>query len=54
MLKQGVLTRGRVAYWKLFFDALTQYPRAFGTAITLAMMGYHLQVITERVCGQSE
>ncbi|MFB3813411.1 MAG: B12-binding domain-containing radical SAM protein [Terriglobales bacterium] len=50
MLKQGLFTNGRIAYWKLFFEALTQYPRAFGTAITLAIMGYHFQTITERVC----
>jgi hypothetical protein len=49
MLKQGLLTDGRVAYWKLFFEALMKYPRAFGTAITLAMMGHHFQTITKRV-----
>jgi hypothetical protein len=54
MLKQGLFNDGRVAYWKLFFEALTQYPRAFGTAITLAIMGYHFQMITERVCSPAE
>ncbi len=54
MVKQGLLTSGRKAYWKLFFEALTQYPRAFGTAITLAIMGYHFQRITERVCAERE
>jgi radical SAM superfamily enzyme YgiQ (UPF0313 family) len=52
MLKQGVLTSGRTAYWKLFFEALAKYPRAFGTAITLAMMGHHFQTITRSVCGE--
>ena len=52
MVRQGLLTHGRKAYWKLFFEALTQYPRAFGTAITLAIMGYHFQKITERVCAE--
>lgn len=53
MFRQGVLTTGRREYWKLFFDALTNYPRAFGTAISLAIMGYHFQKITERVCAES-
>jgi radical SAM superfamily enzyme YgiQ (UPF0313 family) len=52
MVKQGLLTHGRKAYWKLFFEALTHYPHAFGTAITLAIMGYHFQRITERVCAE--
>jgi hypothetical protein len=54
MLIQGLLTRGRTAYWKLFFDALIYYPCAFGTAMTMAIMGYHFQVITERICGEAE
>lgn len=54
MLIQGLLTKGRMAYWKLFFDALIYYPRAFGTAITMAIMGYHFQVITKRICGEAE
>ena len=53
MLKQGVLSSGRMAYWSLFYDALREYPRAFGTAITLAMMGHHFQTITKRVCGSA-
>ncbi len=50
MLRQGILNKGRKAYWRLFFEALTEYPRAFGTAISLAIMGYHFERITERVC----
>jgi hypothetical protein len=46
------LTKGRIAYWKLFFDALIYYPRAFGTA--MAIMGYHFQVITKRICSEAE
>jgi Domain of unknown function (DUF4070) len=53
MLIQGLLTKGRVAYWKLFFDALIYYPRAFGTAITMAIMGYHFQVMTECICSET-
>ena len=53
MLIQGLLTKGRIAYWKLFFDALIYYPRAFGTAITMAIMGYHFQVMTKRICSET-
>ncbi len=49
MWKQGLLTQGRRDYWKFFFDAATRYRHAFGTAITLAIMGYHFQVITQNV-----
>jgi radical SAM superfamily enzyme YgiQ (UPF0313 family) len=49
MLKQGLLHRGRTHYWKFFFDASTRYRHAFGTAITLAIMGYHFQMVTQRV-----
>jgi radical SAM superfamily enzyme YgiQ (UPF0313 family) len=49
MLRQGLLHRGRTQYWKFFFDAATRYRHAFGTAITLAIMGYHFQMITQRV-----
>jgi radical SAM superfamily enzyme YgiQ (UPF0313 family) len=49
MLRQGVLHRGRTDYWKFFFDAATRYRHAFGTAITLAIMGYHFQMITQNV-----
>jgi radical SAM superfamily enzyme YgiQ (UPF0313 family) len=52
MVKQGLLTPGRRNYWSLFFEALTKHPDAFGTAITLAIMGYHFQKITQRVCAE--
>ena len=50
VVKQGLLGEGRSSYWKFIFDAATRYRHAFGTAITLAVMGYHFQKITERVC----
>jgi radical SAM superfamily enzyme YgiQ (UPF0313 family) len=54
MLRQGFLEDGRRQYWSLFFDSLAEHPRAFGTAITLAIMGYHFQKVTERVCAQAD
>lgn len=49
ILKQGLLGDTRASYWKFFLKAATRYRHAFGTAITLAIMGYHFQVLTRRV-----
>jgi radical SAM superfamily enzyme YgiQ (UPF0313 family) len=48
--KQGVFGEARAKYWKFLFDAATRYRHAFGTAVTLAIMEYHLQAITRQVC----
>ncbi len=53
LIRQGVLDRHRKSYWKFLFDAATHYRETFGTAVTLAIMGYHFERITEKVC-QSE
>jgi radical SAM superfamily enzyme YgiQ (UPF0313 family) len=47
--KQGLVGEARRSYWKFLFDAATRYRHAFGTAVTLAIMGYHLRVITRQV-----
>jgi len=52
ILKQGVLAKSRFSYWKFFLQAATRYRYAFDTAITLAIMGYHFETLTEIVCGQ--
>jgi radical SAM superfamily enzyme YgiQ (UPF0313 family) len=49
LLRQGVLGADRRAYWKFVFDAATRYRHLFSTAMTLAIMGHHLQVITRQV-----
>jgi len=46
---QGVLSGSRRHYWKFLFDAATRYRNTFSTAMTLAIMGHHLQVITAKV-----
>jgi radical SAM superfamily enzyme YgiQ (UPF0313 family) len=46
---QGLLRRGRLSYWKFVLTAATRYRRSFGTAMTLAVMGYHFQIMTERL-----
>ncbi len=50
ILKQGVLGEGRASYWKFFLQAATHYRHTFDTAITLAVMGYHFQILTRAVC----
>ena len=50
MLRQGLLGEHRTAYWKFLFHAATKYPYACGTAVALAIMGHHFQVITRAVC----
>jgi radical SAM superfamily enzyme YgiQ (UPF0313 family) len=50
-VKQGVLGDSRLSYWKFILEAATRYRYAFDHAITLAIMGYHFQTLTEIVCG---
>lgn len=47
--RMGVTGDARREYWKFVWDAATRYRSNFSTAITLAIMGHHLQVITQKV-----
>ncbi|HVT97605.1 MAG TPA: B12-binding domain-containing radical SAM protein [Acidobacteriaceae bacterium] len=49
VLRQGVFGRSRTSYWKFLLAAATRYRRSFGAAMTMAVMGYHFQVITEQI-----
>jgi len=49
IIRQGVLGRQRWSYWKFLAAAATRYRHSFGTAMTLAVMGYHFQVMTRRL-----
>ncbi|HEX3663437.1 MAG TPA: DUF4070 domain-containing protein, partial [Acidobacteriaceae bacterium] len=49
ILRQGILHRSRVSYWKFVFTAATRHPRQFGAAMTMAVMGYHFQTMTDRL-----
>ncbi len=49
IIRQGVFGPQRWSYWKFFAAAATRYRHSFGTAMTLAVMGYHLQVITRKL-----
>jgi radical SAM superfamily enzyme YgiQ (UPF0313 family) len=49
IVRQGMIDKGRLSYWKFVLTAATRYHRSFGKAMTLAVMGYHFQVMTERL-----
>jgi radical SAM superfamily enzyme YgiQ (UPF0313 family) len=47
MLKQGILTPGQVHYWRFLVKAYRQNSSAFAEAVTLAIMGYHFQKVSQ-------
>jgi radical SAM superfamily enzyme YgiQ (UPF0313 family) len=50
ILKQGLLGNARASYWKFLFNVATRHRHVFGTAVMLAIMGYHFQMLTQDVC----
>jgi radical SAM superfamily enzyme YgiQ (UPF0313 family) len=54
VVRQGLIGRSRFSYWKFVLTVATRYRRSFGMAMTLAVMGYHFQVITEQLMNSSE
>jgi radical SAM superfamily enzyme YgiQ (UPF0313 family) len=51
IVRQGVIGPQRLSYWKFLLAAATRYRRCFGSAMTLAVMGYHFQVMTRKLTG---
>jgi len=49
VLRQGIQGKARLSYWKFLLSAATRHRRSFGAAMTLAVMGYHFQMMTERL-----
>jgi len=49
IVRQGVFSRQRWSYWKFLLAVATRYRHCVGAAMTLAVMGYHLQVITQKL-----
>ncbi len=49
VVRQGVFGRQRWSYWKFLATAATRYRHCFGAAMTLAVMGYHFQVMTHKL-----
>ena len=48
-VRQGVFGKHRWSYWKFVVSAATRYRRCFGAAMTLAVMGYHFEVMTRKL-----
>jgi radical SAM superfamily enzyme YgiQ (UPF0313 family) len=49
VLRQGIRGKARLSYWKFLLSASTRHRRSFGAAMTMAVMGYHFQIMTERL-----
>ncbi len=49
IVRQGIFGRQRWSYWKFLLAVATRYRHCVGAAMTLAVMGYHLQVITRKL-----
>jgi hypothetical protein len=45
IIRLGILDKGRIYYWKLFFWTLFRKPRLFPLAITFSIYGYHFRQI---------
>ena len=45
----GILERGRLYYWKLFFFSLTKHPEKFALTITLAIYGFHFRKVIQTI-----
>ncbi len=49
IVRQGVFGKQRWSYWKVLMSVATRYRHCVGAAMTLAVMGYHFQVMTSRL-----
>jgi hypothetical protein len=49
IIRQGVFGKQRWSYWKFLMSVATRYRHCVGAAMTLAVMGYHFQVMTSRL-----
>ena len=49
IVRQGILSRQRRSYWRFMLEVAMRYRHCIGAAMTLAVMGYHLQVMTSRL-----
>jgi radical SAM superfamily enzyme YgiQ (UPF0313 family) len=52
IVRIGLLSPARLSYWRFLLTAATRYRRNFSTAMTLAIMGYHFQIMTQRLSDQ--
>jgi len=49
LVLQGVFSKARLSYWKFLLAVTTRYRHSFPAAMTLAVMGYHFQVMTRKL-----
>ncbi len=49
IVRQGVFGRQRWSYWKFLLTVAMRYRHCVGAAMTLAVMGYHFQVMTKKL-----
>jgi radical SAM superfamily enzyme YgiQ (UPF0313 family) len=54
IIRQGIFGRQRWSYWKFLLAVATRYRHCVGAAMTLAVMGYHFQVMTRRLSKAAE
>jgi len=53
IVKLGIQSEDRKEYWKFLYQAYRTNSAAFSEAVTLAIMGYHFQKVTELQIGYS-
>ena len=49
IVRQGVFGHHRWSYWRFLLTVATRFRHCVGPAMTLAVMGYHFQVMTSRL-----
>ena len=54
IVRQGVFGRQRWSYWKFLLTVAMRYRHCVGAAMTLAVMGYHFQVLASRIPGSAK
>jgi radical SAM superfamily enzyme YgiQ (UPF0313 family) len=54
IVRQGVFGRQRWSYWKFLLTVATRYRHCVGSAMTLAVMGYHFQVLARRLASSTD
>jgi radical SAM superfamily enzyme YgiQ (UPF0313 family) len=53
IVRQGIFARQRWSYWKFLLTVAMRYRNCIGPAMTLAVMGYHFQIMTRRLAGNA-
>jgi radical SAM superfamily enzyme YgiQ (UPF0313 family) len=53
IVRHGIIGRGRFSYWKFMLTTAIHHPRSLGIGLTLAVKGYHFQIMTRRLLQQT-